>query len=196
MKKLLFLILSILICYQIEAQVTDNQVLNIIFQRKSVRHYTGRVVGMDTLLILAKAGMAAPTAMNRQPWDFILVNRATLLDSLREGLPYAKFLHQAGACIIVCGNTGDGKSGIQGDFWIMDCSAASENILLAAESMRLGACWTAAYPDENRVKHIKETLKMPEGVIPLNVIVVGVPTGEDKPKDKYKPEKIHKNGWK
>lgn len=185
-----------MLCCQISAQVADNQVMKNIFQRKSVRHFTGRVVGMDTLVLLAKAGMAAPTAMNRQPWDFILVNRASLIDSLQQGLPYARFLNQAGACIIVCGNTNKLKSATSDLFWVMDCSAASQNILLAAESMGLGACWTAAYPDENRVKHVKKIMQLPEGVIPLNVIVTGFPTGEDHPKDKFKTENIHKNGWK
>jgi len=178
------------------AQNNENQVLKTIFQRKSVRHFTGQKVSMDTLVLLAKAGMASPTAMNQQPWEFILITRPSLLDSIQDGLPYAKMLSKAGACIIVCGNTHKSMLGMPEDFWIQDCSAASENILLAAESMGIGAGWTSVYPGKDRISHVRKTLKLPDFIIPLNAISVGFPSGEDKPKDKFKPDNIHKNGWK
>jgi len=178
------------------AQNNENQVLKTIFQRKSVRHFTGQKVSMDTLVLLAKAGMASPTAMNQQPWEFILITRPSLLDSIQDGLPYAKMLSKAGACIIVCGNTHKSMLGMPEDFWIQDCSAASENILLAAESMGIGAGWTSVYPGKDRISHVRKTLKLPDFIIPLNAISVGFPSGEDKSKDKFKPDNIHKNGWK
>jgi len=180
----------------VTAQNAENPVLKNIFQRKSVRHFTGRKVSMDTLVLLAKAGMASPTAMNQQPWEFILIDRASLLDSLQEGLPYAKMLKKAGSGIIVCGNTHKMMIGMPREFWIQDCSAASENILLAAESIGIGAGWTSVYPGKDRIDHVRKVLKLPEYIIPLNAISVGFPTGEDQPKDKFKSDNIHKNGWK
>ncbi|MDD4848649.1 MAG: nitroreductase family protein [Bacteroidales bacterium] len=173
---------------------TENQTLNTIFNRKSVRNFTKDEVSHEQLELLLRAGMAAPTARNVQPWAFVAVTERAILDTLATYLPYAKMLFQAPSAIIVCGDLeklGDMKT----DYWIMDCSAATQNILLAAESIGLGAVWTAAYPQSDRVDAVTRTLHLPDNFIPLCVIPIGVPTGVDQPKDKFKADNIHWQQW-
>jgi len=167
---------------------------DVIYSRKSVRNFTGEPVSRENLDKILKAGMAAPTAVNMQPWSFVVVTERKKLDELASGLPYAKMLIKAGAAIIVCAEP---KSAFEksADFAVIDASLASENILLAIEALDLGGVWTAAYPDQVRVDHVRKVLGIPKDIIPLNVIPVGHPTGEDKPKDKFKKEKIHWEKW-
>ncbi len=178
------------------AQKTDTlpDAITVIHSRKSVRNFTGEEVTAEQLEILLKAAMCAPTAVNMQPWAFVVVTGRSKLDSLAEGLPFAKMLYKAGAAIIVCAIT-DKAFDKKTEFAIIDCSLASENILLSAEAIGLGALWTAAYPYDDRMDHVRKVLNIPEDIIPLNVIPIGHPTGEDKPKDKYKPENIHWEKW-
>jgi len=166
----------------------------VIHSRKSVRSFTGEKVNKESLDKILKAGMAAPTAVNKQPWSFVAVTDRKTLDTLKEGLPYAKMLDKAGAAIIVCAIP-DKAYDNSTDFAVIDSTCASENILLAAEALGLGAVWTAAYPYKERMDIVRKTLNIPDNIIPLNVIPVGHPTGSDKPKDKYKPENIHWEKW-
>lgn len=134
--------------------------------------------------------MAAPTAVNRQPWAFYVVTKREALDSLGEQLPYAKMLFQAQAAIVVCGDMEKAGNLKDEGYWVHDCAAATENILLAAESLGLGAVWTASFPYDDRTKVVIDQLNLPKKHIPLNVIPIGYPTGEDMPKNKWKPENI------
>lgn len=167
-----------------------NEVLEIIHERKSVRHFTDQPVSKEQIETLLKAGMAAPTAANRQPWVFYVVTKRESLDALGEQLPYAKMLSQVETAIVVCGDMEKAGNLADKGYWVQDCSAATENILLAAESMGLGAVWTASYPYDDRTEVVKKELNLPENHIPLNVIPIGYPTGEDVPKDKWKLENI------
>ncbi len=170
-------------------------VLENIFSRKSVRNFTGEVVTKACLLALLKAGMAAPSARNRQPLAFVAVTERGLLEALGTGLPYTKMLFRAGACIVVCG---DSKVDLQQgamDLWYQDASAATENILLAAEGMELGAVWSALYPYPERENHVRKLLKLPPDVSPFSIVPIGHPTGQDLPKDKFRAEKIHWETW-
>ena len=166
----------------------------VMHERKSVRNFTGAPVSKADLERILRAGMSAPTARNQQPWSFVAVTDRKTLDSLAVGLPYAKMLSKAGAAIIVCTQPAK-AAGSSKDFAIIDASLAGENILLAVEALGLGAVWTAAYPDNDKMTHVRSVLGIPKDVIPLNVIPVGVPTGEDKPKDKYHKEMIHWEKW-
>jgi nitroreductase len=191
------LVLSLfIICSEAFAQKENNlpDALTVIHSRKSVRHFTGESVGKELLEKIARAGMAAPTAVNMQPWAFVVITDRKALDALQEKLPYAKMLDKAGAAIIVCAIP---EKAFQKslEFAVIDACCASENILLAAEALGLGAVWTAGYPDKERMKDIRAVANIPEDVIPLNVIPVGHPIGVDKPKDKYKPENIHWEKW-
>lgn len=168
----------------------ENETLEVIHNRKSVRHFTDQPVSKEQIETLLHAGMAAPTAVNRQPWAFYVVTKREILDTLSEQLPYAKMLAQAQAAIVVCGDMEKAGNLIDKGYWVQDCSAATQNILLAAESIGLGAVWTASYPYDDRTKVVIKALNLPENHIPLNVIPIGYPTGEDVPKDKWKPENI------
>jgi nitroreductase len=138
--------------------------------------------------------MAAPTAVNKQPWSFVVVTDRQKIDALAAGLSNARGINKAGAVIIVCAEPE--KANLQSkDFAIIDASLASENILLATEALGLGGHWTASYPYEDKMKHVRTVLGIPANIIPLNIILVGVPTGEDKPKDKYQKDKIHWEKW-
>ncbi len=170
-------------------------ILEAIMSRKSVRNYTGEPVTKACLLALLKAGMAAPSARNRQPLAFVAVTERTILDSLGEGLPFTKMLFKAGACIVVCGDSSVELQEGATDLWHQDAAAATENILLAAEAMRLGAVWSALFPMTERQDHVRKLLKLPAGVDPFSIIPVGHPAGGDLPKDKFKAEKVHWENW-
>lgn len=174
------------------AQVPD--ALTVIHSRKSVRNFTGQDVNKELLEKIIKAGMAAPTAVNKQPWSFVVVTDRKALNSLRDGLPHAKMLDKAGAAIIVCAIP-EKAFEKKVEYAVIDSTCASENILLAAEALGLGAVWTAAYPYNDRMDFVRKTLHIPDDVIPLNVIPIGHPTGVDKPKDKFKTENIHWEKW-
>lgn len=169
--------------------------LSVIHSRKSVRHYTGEPVSKEDLTTLMKAGMAAPTAVNKQPWVFIAVTDDATLKKLADGLPYTKMIVKSRACIVVCGDMSRTLSGVERDFWVQDCSAASENILLAAESLGLGAVWSGMYPLQERVDHVRKILGLPDTIIPLNVIAVGHPAGVEKPQVKFNEANIHWEKW-
>lgn len=179
----------------VNAEEITNDTLKTIFNRKSVRSFKNEIVSKDQLGMLVTAAMAAPTAVDKRPWEFMIITDKKILQELSEALPYAKMAAQAGAAVIVLGDTEKQFGGTTANFWIMDCSAASENLLLAAESMGLGAVWTAIYPDEGRISKVREVLKIPDRYLPLNLIPVGIPTGKDQPKDKYNADQIHWEKW-
>ena len=170
-------------------------VLENILSRKSVRSFTGEAVTKACLLALLKAGMAAPSARNRQPLAFVAVTDRKILDALGDGLPYTKMLFTAGACIVVCGDSTVELQAGATDLWYQDAAAATENILLAVEAMGLGAVWSALYPYPEREGHVRKLLELPPSVLPFSIIPVGHPAGQDQPKDKFRPGKIHWEKW-
>jgi nitroreductase len=149
---------------------------------------------MGLLDKIVRAGMAAPSAVNMQPWSFVVVTCRQTLDMLNDGLPDAKMLGNAGAAIIVCAMPDKAYNGLK-EFAVIDSTLAGENILLAAEALGLGAVWTATYPYEDRMNVVRKVLGIPGNIIPLNVIPIGYPVGTDKPKNKYKPENVHWQRW-
>lgn len=162
-------------------------VLENIAARKSVRKYLKKEVEEEKITAMLKAGMAAPSGMDRRPWEFVVVTDRAALDSMAAGLPYAKMLTQAPMAIVVCGDS------TRSSYWYVDCSAVTQNILLAAEALGLGAVWTAAYPYEDRIGIVRKYTNMPEQIVPLCIIPVGYPDGPQKAKDKYDESKIHRN---
>ncbi len=184
-------------CCKQEEQSVDKSaiVLDNIAQRKSVRSFTNESVTKDQLEKIVRAGMAAPSAINKQPWAFVVLTDKSIMNALAEKLPNAKMLSQAAAAIVVCGDMNKAIEGDARDFWIQDTSAATENILLAVEAMGLGAVWTGAYPNKEKVDIIRDMLKLPDDIIPLNVIPIGHPTGDNQPKNKWIPENVHWDKW-
>lgn len=166
-------------------------VLHNILQRKSVRAYTDRAVNHEQLDTLIRAAMAAPTGRDMRPWHFIVLEGRHQLSPLAEQLPYAKMLAEAQAAVVVCGDMSvTDKEGNPSRNWTFDCSAATENLLLQAEAMGLGAVWTGVYPYDERIEAVKQALHLPDHLIPLNVIPIGYPKGDPQPKDKYDPAKV------
>ena len=168
-------------------------IIENIMTRTSIRQFTDRPIAKDTLDLLVKAGMAAPSAVNAQPWGFVIVTDRAVLDSLNNVSQYYN-LKTATAAIIVCGDLNKTKPEIK-DYWVQDCSAVTENILLAAHAYGLGAVWCGVYPIEDRVKAVSSVLSLPESILPLNVITLGYPDENPQPKDKFKEENIHYNKW-
>lgn len=171
----------------------EQAVLDNIATRTSIRDYEARPVEKEKIEKMLRAAMAAPTAMNKQPWHFVVVDQRNVLDALAGTNPYAKMLKKAPLAIVVCGNTDKMIEGGGRDFWIQDASAATENLLLAAHAMGLGAVWTGAYPSEERCISISKVLSLSDNLVPLNMIVVGYPAEQPQPKQKFKEENVSYN---
>ena len=150
---------------------------------------------MPELRDLVRAGFAAPTAGNARPWAFVIVTDRAKLDALADAMPYGKMLKKAPAAIAVCGVESAFRSGESREMWVQDCSAATENILLAAEGTGLGAVWLGVYPYKDRSASISSILKLPEGIVPFSLISVGHPAGTEKPKQKYDPSRLFLQQW-
>lgn len=175
--------------------VMENQAIKNIMTRVSVREFTGEKISEAQIDTLLRAAMAAPSAINKQPWAFIVITDEEKIAQLGEALPYSRCSNHPAVAIIPCGDLTKAIPGEMADFWINDVSAATENLLLAAHAMGLGAVWTGLHPDMNRAKMVQEMLGLPEHIIPLCVVPVGIPAEHPDIKDKYKPENIHYNKW-
>lgn len=178
---------------KVEQSDATTAVIENIMTRTSIRQFTDRPISKDTLDLVVKAGMAAPSAVNAQPWAFIIVTEKDILNSLNELKPWFN-LKTATAAVIVCGDLNKAKEGAE-EYWVQDCSAATENILLAAHAYGLGAVWCGVYPNEDIVTGVKKILDLPEKIIPLNVVTMGYPDENPEPKDKFKTENIHYQKW-
>lgn len=170
-----------------------NNAIETIMTRTSVRSFTNRPVSADTIEMLLRAGMAAPTAVNLQPWHFVVINERAKLNELASTSRQSQMWQESTLAIAVCGDMNKAMEGAGRDFWMQDCSAATENILLAAHALGLGAVWTGCYPIEERVAAVSQVLKLPENIVPLSVIVMGYPNEQPAPKDKWKPENVTYN---
>lgn len=166
--------------------------MKAILERRSIRKYREKSVSDEIIRELLKAGMYAPSAGNQQPWDFIVVKNKESLNKIPEFHPYSNMIKEVNAAIIVCGNLE--KENIK-DFWVQDCSAATQNILLAAHSMDLGAVWLGVYPDDDRVKGVREMFNLPNHIIPLSIIPVGYPAENKSIPDRYKEDSVHYEQW-
>ncbi len=166
-------------------------ILHSIMTRTSVRKYSDREVSPQTVETILKAGMAAPTAGNRQPWEFYVVRDTTIIRQFDKVTKYANPMAQyADVAIVVCGVPSEAFPS-EPNYWVQDVSAATENILLAAHGMGLGAVWCGVYPGEDRVASLRTLLDAPDRLIPFNIVILGYPDAEPIIKDKWKPEKIH-----
>ena len=177
------------------AQTGMNQTLETIFNRSSIRSYSDKQVEKDQIMTLLRAGMSAPSAVNKQPWAFVVIDDKALMEKIGEELKNAAMIKKASCAIVVCGDLKLTLEGAGQEYWIQDCSAATENILLAAHSMGLGAVWCGIYPGKERIEKLSNLLSLPENIIPLNIIPIGVRDKEQEPKDKWKEDRIHWNKW-
>jgi nitroreductase len=164
-------------------------ILDIIFSRRSIRNYQDRKVDREILVRLLRAAMAAPTAANAQPWEFVVVDEPESLEKLKENLPFGKY--NTPSAIVVCGNPSLSNNSAGKMFWVQDCSAAVENIMIAAAGMELGSVWIGIYPVESRVEAIRKVLNMPENVTPLGAIYVGYPAEQKEARTQYDENRVH-----
>jgi nitroreductase len=164
-------------------------ILEYIFKRRSIRRFTSQKVSDETIVKLLKAAMAAPTATNARPWEFIVITEEKKLKEMETNLPFGRY--GAPLMIVPLGNPGLGLNKITHLFWQQDLSAATENILIAAAGMDLGSCWIGIYPLRSLVKRISELLGLPEGIYPLCVINIGHPTLFKPPRTQYDESRVH-----
>lgn len=171
-----------------------NNKLDFIFGRRSIRSYGPGDVSDETLTHLLEAAMAAPSACAQDPWRFIVVREQAARQKLVEKLPYGKMLLQAPVGIVVCGDL-QAAHDHQLSYLLQDCSAAIENILLAARALGLGTCWIGVHPREDRIKHLRQVLELPEPIIPVSVIALGHPAETKEPRTRYNPDFVRFGKW-
>ena len=168
------------------------ETLDTIFTRRSIRKYTDRVVPDELLTDLLKAAMAAPSAGNEQAWQFIVIRDRAILDAIPKFHPYAAMLKYASVAILVCGDlTLEKHKG----YWVQDCSAATQNLLLAAAATGLGAVWTGVYPMEDRVAGMRKLLILPEHIVPLSLVPIGYPAEHPGRSERFDQSRIHRDHW-
>ena len=168
---------------------TQNPTLETIALRRSVRSYTSQRVSQDTIELLLRSAMSAPSSKDRRPWHFFVVDDRATLDTLAVRLPYAPMLAHVPHALVVCGDSEVSAS------WFLDCAAATENFLLAAQALGLAAVWTGVYPNADRIVTVQEALALPQHIMPLAVVPFGYGNGQEQPKDKFDPARIHYNKW-
>lgn len=198
MKNYVVLVLSVLLlagCNVKTNEMKENQTLNTIMTRVSVRQFTDVKPTDGQIDTLLRAAMAAPSAVNKQPWAFLVVDDKEMLRKIGEQFPNSRVQNGAQVAIVPCGDLSKALEGEAQDYWIQDVSAAVENLLIAAHSLGLGAVWTGLTPIETRASAAAELLGLPDGIVPLCIIPVGYPAENPEVKDKYKAENIHYNVW-
>lgn len=159
-----------------------------ILARRSIRKYTDAPVSPEDVRRLLEAAMAAPSANNECPWHFCVVTERAILDQLANEHPYGKMLYQAPLCIVVCAEP-------VSDYWVQDCAAATQNILLAATELGLGSVWCGVHPNSDREHRVTDILGMPEHISPFCLIAIGHPAEYKKPRTQYQEERVHWEHW-
>ncbi len=167
-------------------------VIEAVTSRRSIRRYTPAEVSEDSVNRLLQAAMSAPSAGNEQPWHFVVIRQREILNSIPSIHPHSQMLKEAALGIVVCGDT---SLEIYKGFWVQDCSAATQNILIAANGLGLGAVWLGFYPLEERVAGLKRLLSLPEQIIPLDIVSIGWPAEEKAPAMRYREERVHYDKW-
>jgi nitroreductase len=168
------------------------ETLDAILTRRSIRRYTPEPVPETVIAEILRAAMSAPSAGNQQPWQFVVIADRRLRHEIPAFHPYAQMLREAPVAIVVCG---DLRLESYRDYWIQDCSAATQNLLLAAHAKGLGAVWVGIYPKEDRVARLQQLLGLPAEVIPLAVVPIGHPAERIPPATRYDASRVHRDRW-
>lgn len=165
-----------------------------LLTRRSIRKFVkDKPISEEHINSILKAAMYAPSARNKQPWEFVVVTDKELFSKISELHPYAAFIKDAAAAIFVCGNLNEQNGP---GYWVGDTAAATENLLLACHAKGLGSCWCGIYPQQDRIDNFKTLLKLPDYVEPLSMVIIGYPDMTPvQPSDRFKPSKIHYNYW-
>ena len=160
--------------------------------RRSIRRYGADPVDESTIKRLLEAAMAAPSAGNQQPWRFVVLRDPTVKSRIAALSPHARVLGDAPLGVVVCGDLDAER---YPGFWVQDCSAATENLLVAAHALNLGAVWLGYYPVEERWRGAQRVLGLPERVIPLAVLAIGHPAESKEPAGRFNPDLVHHDTW-
>jgi len=173
---------------------TSDQQLGFIFGRRSIRIYSPGEIGDQAVTRLLEAAMAAPSAMTKDPWRFVVVRDAKMLSEMASALPGGKMLATATVAIVVCG---DLNSALETDvgYLLQDCSAAIQNLLLAAHILGLGACWVGVYPAKDSVRRVKELFGLPNPMVPVAAISLGLPGEQLEPRTRYNADYVRMEKW-
>ncbi|MEJ5262918.1 MAG: nitroreductase family protein [Ignavibacterium sp.] len=168
------------------------ETFHTIINRRSIRKYKLKKIEDDKITKLLKAAMYAPSAMNLQPWHFIVINNENVLEETVKSIPHAEMIKQSGNAILVCGDASLEKN----ESWlIQNCSAAVQNILLVAYDMQLGSCWIAVHGMPDVVGNLSKQFNLPENIIPIALVALGYPDEVVKTEERFIQEKIHFNRW-
>jgi len=162
--------------------------IDALLTRRSIRRYTDQPVPEESVTTLLRAAMAAPSARNQQPWRFIVVRDRSRLTAVAAAQPAGGMVAQAQLAVVVCADMDLVES--EG-FWVQDCAAATENLLIAAHALGLGAVWSGTYPREERVARVREVFGLPDGIIPFAVVAIGYPAERPAPVDRFDPARVH-----
>lgn len=167
-------------------------VIEAILTRRSIRQFKPDPVTEDQIKLLLEAAMSAPSAGNQQPWQFLIITERGILDEIPKFHPHARMLASAPIAILVCAETGHLK---YEEYWVEDCSAATQNILLAAHGLGLGAVWVGLYPKPERMDAVRGLITLPEHVLPVALVPVGHPGEFIPPAHRFDESRIHRNRW-
>ncbi|MFA6107994.1 MAG: nitroreductase family protein [Candidatus Latescibacterota bacterium] len=168
------------------------EAMEAIHTRRSIREFTAQPLATELVDELVGAAMMAPSAGNARPWQFIVIDDPAVKREIPRIHPYAAMAVDAPVSILVCGDLS--KEKYPGN-WVADCSAATQNLLLAAHAKGVGGVWTGVYPDEARIKAFRQLLGLPEQVVPLALLPIGYPTHPPGRQDRFERAKIHRNRW-
>ncbi len=166
--------------------------MQAILGRRSIRRFTGEDIPDQDLRILLEAAMSAPSACNQQPWHFVVVKSKETFTKIIEAQHYTQMLEKASMAVIVCA---DPRLQTCPGFWTQDCSAATENLLIAVHALGYGATWCGVYPNDDVVWRIRGILNIPKDVFPFCVVAIGVPDEEKPPANRFKQDRIHSEQW-
>lgn len=170
-----------------------NEAVDLIFRRRSIRKYTAQPVEPEKLDLLLQAAMAAPSAMNCKPWEFVVVTDPDKLAQFRKRLPFGD--RNAPAAIVVCGNPGLSTNPTARLFWVQDCSAATENILIAAAGLGLGTVWVGVHPVGPFIRTVRQIVSLPPTVRPLCIVYVGYAESQKPPRTQYDAGRVHRQKY-
>jgi nitroreductase len=177
----------------IPSKETDTMdTLDAIHTRRSIRTYRDQPVPEELIQKLLAAAMQAPSARNQQPWQFVVIDDRAILAKIPKFMPNAAMAGNAPLAILVCGDLGLEQS--EG-YWVVDCAAAVENMLLAAHALGLGAVWCGVYPRGQRMEGLRRLIGLPENVVAHSLVVVGYPAEQVQPENRYRPERVRRNRW-
>lgn len=166
--------------------------MTALYSRRSIRLYAPKQIPSNVVQDILRAGMCAPSAGNERPWHFIVLTERALLDEIPKFHPFAAMLKQAHTAVLVCGDVSLEK---YKGYWVLDCAAATQNILIAAHAKGLGAVWCGVYPSEDRILNLKKLFSLPEQVVPFSLIPLGFPDEIKQPVERFDASRIHENRW-